>query len=451
MNILIIDDEKNIADSLAWILRKDGHSVQTADCGEAGLSALTDDSFDLVFLDVIMPGMGGLATLEKMVVNRQACSVIMISGHADLSLAVQATKLGAYDFLEKPLNAEKIIVTVKNLAEQMQARSELLRLKEWVDDAHVMIGGTAVMQELHQMIDRTAPTDSRILIHGENGTGKELVAHLIHRKSLRSNKSFLQLNCAALPRDLIESELFGYEKGAFTGAYQKKIGLIEQAQGGTLLLDEIADMSLETQAKLLRVLQENTFTRVGGSMPIKFDVRFLSATNKDMPIEIEQGRFRQDLYYRLNVIPIRVPPLRERTADLSELSRHFLVMYCRRNGKKIKILQPLAEKRLVEYAWPGNVRELRNIMERLAIMLDVTEIDESALMRVLPQHADAGFVQNIVAGESFSLKEQMNRFEKNVLRQGLTECGGNISRLAERLQTDRANLYKKLKQYGLKK
>ncbi len=449
MNILIVDDEKNIRDALAWVLRNNGHCVFIAGSGEEGLTILAEESCDVIFLDVVMPGMGGLAFLEKVKSAANQATVIMISGQADLSLAVQATKLGAFDFLEKPLNAEKILLTVKNLADQLQARSELTRLKEWADDDRTMIGHSDVMQELNRLIDRIAPTDGRVLIYGENGSGKELAAHLIHQKSTRSHKPFMQLNCAALPRDLIESELFGYEKGAFTGAFQRKIGLIEQAQGGTLLLDEIADMALETQAKLLRVLQENTFTRVGGGAAIKFDVRFLSATNKDLEIEIEQGRFRRDLFYRLNVLPLRIPSLRERAGDITDLAHYFLQRYCRRNGKKLKRLLADAEKTLQLYAWPGNVRELGNLMERIAIMTDAAEIDAAMINRILPQ-AVATPLQDAPPDQSAGLKEQMNRFEKAILAQGMIECGGNISRLAEKLQTDRANLYKKLRQYGLK-
>lgn len=450
MNILIVDDEKNISDALAWVLRNNGHRVSTAGSGEEGLTLLADEPFELIFLDVVMPGMGGLAFLEKIKSVGHKATVIMISGQADLSLAVQATKLGAFDFLEKPLHAEKILLTVKNLTEQLQARTELSRLKEWADDERTMIGRSLVMQELNSLIDRIAPTDGRVLIHGENGSGKELAAHLLHMKSSRSQKPFMQLNCAALPRDLIESELFGYEKGAFTGAFQRKIGLIEQAQGGTLLLDEIADMALETQAKLLRILQENTFTRVGGGAAIKFDVRFLSATNKDLAVEIEQGRFRQDLFYRLNVLPLRIPPLRERTADISDLARYFLQRYCRRNGKKTKVLLSDAELLLQQYPWPGNVRELGNLMERIVIMTDSTEIDAVALRRILPPPTEETPGRTAQVDQTAGLKEQMSRFEKAILSQGLSDCSGNISRLAERLQTDRANLYKKLRQYGLK-
>jgi two-component system, NtrC family, nitrogen regulation response regulator NtrX len=449
MNILIIDDEPNIADALAWVLRANGYTVRTAHSGENGLTALTTEPVDLVFLDVVMPGMGGLATLEKIKSMYPQQAVIMISGQADITLAVQATKLGAYDFLEKPLNPEKIILEVKNLSEQNRARAELARLQALVEDEWQMIGRSQVMHELRQTIARVAPTDSRVLIHGENGTGKEMVAHQIHQQSVRRDQPFVQLNCAALPHDLIESELFGYEKGAFTGAYQRKTGLIERAQGGTLLLDEVGDMALETQAKLLRVLQENEFTRVGGHQPIRFDVRILAATNKELSREIELGRFRQDLYFRLSVIPFRVPSLRERAIDIAELADHFLLLYCRRNGKKQKRLSEGSQALLQQYGWPGNVRELKNSMERLAIMSDADVIDETDVRRVLPAiHKEPISVAR--AGESLSLKEQVNRFEKSILQQGLQFCDGNITHLAHMLQTDRANLYKKLRQYSLK-
>jgi two-component system nitrogen regulation response regulator NtrX len=449
MNILIIDDEANIADALAWVLRTNGHVVATADSGESGLAALTAEPVDLVFLDVVMPGMGGLATLEKITRAYPQQAVIMISGQADITLAVQATKLGAYDFLEKPLNPEKIILEVKNLAEQTLARSELARLQALVEDEWQMIGHSQVMHALGQTIARVAPTDSRVLICGENGTGKEMVAQQIHRQSMRRAQPFVQLNCAALPHDLIESELFGYEKGAFTGAYQRKTGLIERAQGGTLLLDEVGDMALETQAKLLRVLQENEFTRVGGHHPIHFDVRILAATNKELEREIEHGRFRQDLYFRLSVIPVRVPALRDRALDIPELANHFLYLYCRRNGKKQKALTKESQALLQQYGWPGNVRELKNIMERLAIMSDADVIEEADVRRVLPSIQKEP-ISIAMASEALSLKDQLNRFEKSVLQQGLQTCDGNITRLAQMLKTDRANLYKKLRQYGLK-
>ncbi len=449
MNILIIDDEPNIADALAWILRGNGHSVSKAADGEHGLAALAAESFDLIFLDVVMPGMGGLAVLEKIRSTNPEQTVIMISGQADITLAVQATKLGAYDFLEKPLTPEKIVLEVKNLTDQRRARTELARLQALVGDEWQMIGRSPAMNELRQTIARVAPTDSRVLVHGENGTGKELVAHHIHQQSLRRDQPFVQLNCAALPHDLIESELFGYEKGAFTGAYQRKIGLIERAQGGTLLLDEVGDMAPATQAKLLRVLQENEFTRVGGHQPIRFDVRILAATNKELSREIDHGRFRQDLYFRLSVIPVQVPALRDRSADIPELANHFLFLYCRRNGKKQKRLAESTLARLQLYPWPGNVRELKNIMERLAIMSDAEVIDEPDLRHVLPA-VPADVVSVPVEQESQSLKERLNHYEKSLLLQGLNECDGNITRLAQRLQTDRANLYKKLRGYGLK-
>jgi two-component system, NtrC family, nitrogen regulation response regulator NtrX len=449
MNILIIDDEPNIADALAWVLRTNGHVVATADSGEAGLAALKAETVDLVFLDVVMPGMGGLATLGEIRNSYPQQAVIMISGQADIALAVQATKLGAYDFLEKPLNPEKIILEVKNLAEQNHARSELARLQALVEDEWQMIGRSPVMHELRQSISRVAPTDSRVFIHGENGTGKEMVAHQIHQQSERRHQPFVQLNCAALPHDLIESELFGYEKGAFTGAHQRKIGLIERAQGGTLLLDEVGDMALETQAKLLRVLQENEFTRVGGHQPIRFDVRILAATNKVLDREIEHGRFRQDLYFRLSVIPVRVPALRERAGDIPELADHFLYLYCRRNGKKQKALAQESQTLLQHYDWPGNVRELKNIMERLAIMSDAEVIEEADVRQVLPPtHKEP--ISVTLASEPLSLKDQINHFEKSVLQQGLQVCEGNMTRLAQMLKTDRANLYKKLRHYGLK-
>jgi len=448
MNILIVDDDANICESLGWLLRNEGHQVQVARSGENGLAMLEGESFALVFLDVMMPGIGGLAALEKMLDRDPGLVVIMISGAADISAAVRATKAGAYNFLEKPLRPEKVLLEVQRLQEQMGLRSEMQRLQTLVGEEHRFIGSSPAMQQLFKLIRTAAPSDGRILIHGENGTGKELAARAIHQNSLRRDRPFAQLNCAAIPKELIESELFGYEKGAFTGATRRKSGLIECAQNGTLLLDEVGDMALETQAKLLRVLQENEFCRVGGTSPIKFDVRIIAATNKDLDREIEAGRFRQDLFYRLNVIPLRVPPLREHLEDLPALADHFLAGYCLRNGKPGKRLSDEALLTLKNYPWPGNVRELKNIMERLAIMCDEKEVGRAAVEAVLLSGRMPS-PMSATEGEELPLREQLKRQEKAILAAGLRKYNGNISRLALALQIDRANLHRKLKQLNL--
>ncbi len=450
MRILVIDDDKNIRDSLLWLLEKEGHSVTLCSTGEEAVKLGETETFDLGFCDVMMPGMGGLKALEKILAMQPNLNVIMISGQADIPTAVNATKLGAYDFLEKPLNPEKVRLEVKKLEKQHNVQMEAEKLKHWVDLDYRMIGNSPKMQELLQLINKVAPTDGRVLIFGENGTGKELVAREIHKQSGRQGR-FLQLNCAALPKELIESELFGYEKGAFTGAQKRKIGLIEEAEGGTLLLDEIGDMAAETQAKLLRVLQENEFTRVGSTKPKKFDVRIIAATNKNLQQAIEKGEFRQDLYFRLNVIPLTIPPLRERASDIPDLVNHFLKLYAIKNGKKAKIVTFEAMRTLKSYVWPGNIRELRNIIERLSIMIRGDEINKEDVNNVLglitqPKASPAPSQHTV----ELPLKEQLYEYEREILQKAFQTCEGNVSRIASVLQTDRANLHKKLKKYGIK-
>ena len=401
------------------------------------------------FCDIMMPGIGGLKALENMLANQPELKIIMISGQADIATAVKATKLGAYDFLEKPLNPEKVLLEVNKLEKQLSIQAQVEKLKNRVDLDYQMVGDSPHMQELRETIKRAAPSDGRILIYGENGTGKELVAREIHKQSGRTGQ-FVQLNCAALPRELIESELFGYEKGAFTGAHKRKIGLIEEAEGGTLLLDEIGDMAPETQAKLLRVFQENEFTRVGSTKPQKFNVRVLSATNKDLLVEIDKGTFRKDLYFRLNVIPVKLAPLRERTKDIPVLMQHFLNLYGIKNGKRPKQFTDAAQQALVNYSWPGNIRELGNTLERLSIMIQSDEIDAPDVENVLGLSSVKIDPLTEKSNDESPLKDLLNQFEKNVLQQAFAKYAGNVSRMALGLKTDRANLHKKLKKYGIK-
>lgn len=449
MNILIVDDDKNICYSLSWVLRREDHTVVCCYSGEDALATLDKEIFGLVFLDVKMPGMGGLVALEKMVAKNPTLKIIMISGAADITLAVRATKLGAYNFLEKPLNQEKVLLEVENLRKQEVVTAQVQNLQEMFDQEYHMIGNSPAMQQLFQTIQKAAPSEGRILIYGENGTGKELVAREIHKRSLRANRSFVQLNCAAIPRELIESELFGYEKGAFTGASQRKLGLIEKAQGGTLLLDEVGDMAMETQAKLLRVLQENEFYRVGGTNACRFDVRIISATNKDLEKEIATGTFRQDLFFRLDVIPIQVPPLRNHKEDIPALSTHFLANYCQRNGKKNKQIAEDAITILLRYHWPGNIRELKNTMERLAIMHEEDIIDATAVQSILSLEKIDHLLTK-PTHPNLSIREQLQLYEKSILEKGIQKYRGNISHLAAALKIDRANLHRKLKQFGIK-
>ncbi|MDZ7330742.1 MAG: sigma-54 dependent transcriptional regulator [candidate division KSB1 bacterium] len=454
LRILIIDDDPKIAESLSDFLGEMGHQTQACGDGESGLQIATEEHFDLIFLDVRLPRMDGLQVLEQLKRLRPDQRVIMISGHGELEIAVKATKLGADNFLEKPLHPDKLLLEVKNVERQQSLLNEMATLRKLVDFDYEMVGNSPAMQRLRQEIDRAAPTESRILIYGENGSGKELVARAIHQKSHRHHKPFIKVNCAAIPKELIESELFGYEKGAFTGASKRKNGLIEEADGGTLLLDEVGDLSPESQAKLLRVLQENEFVRVGGTQPVRFDVRIISATNKDLQQQMQQGSFREDLFFRLNVIPIRVPALRERREDIPILVRHFINLYCMKNGKRPIQVSEAALQPLMHYQWRGNVRELKNFIERLLIMSDREEIGLEDVLRFLPED----FARQFAALPSFdgtgkdqrSLRDQLAWYERQLLQREFIAAQGNVSLMARRLHTDRPNLIRKLKKLGIK-
>jgi two-component system nitrogen regulation response regulator NtrX len=455
VRVLVVDDEKNIRDSLEWLIKSEGHEVKLCTTGEEAVAIVSSDIYDLMLLDVWLPGQDGLSILEEVVRLRPELKVIMISGHADLSTAVRATRLGAYDFFEKPLNVERVVMEIRKLHDHGRMEKQVSELKELVEWEYRMVGHSKAMRELRDMIDRVAPSDGRVMIYGENGTGKELVAREIHEKSARRDQPFVKLNCAAIPKELIESELFGYERGAFTGATGRKIGVFEEAEGGSLLLDEVGDMALETQAKLLRVLQENEFVRVGGTTPHKFDVRVISATNKDLVKEISTGQFREDLYFRLNVIPIYVPRLRERREDIPVLVNHFLQGYCKKNGKKTKTLKPEAVSPLMKYHWQGNIRELRNLMERLAIMTEGDEIGIEDVAAVLPgvdvsTTPSSEPLLNQSDQKGLSFRERVEAFEKQLLLKEFENVNGNVSRLAANLKTDRANLHRKLRRYGIK-
>jgi len=446
IKVLIVDDEKNIRTSLSGLLQDEGYTPFSCESGEEALNLIKQNNYDLAFLDVRLPGIDGLEVLEKARQIAPDLLLIMISGNADLSLAVKATKLGAYNFLEKPLNPEKVLLEVNNVAQTKKMRLEVVSLKQLVDLDYQIIGTSPTMSRLREELKRAAPSDGRILIHGENGTGKELIAREIHQQSTRKEKPFIKVNCAAIPRELIESELFGYERGAFTGAMKRKIGMIEEAHGGTLFLDEIGDMALETQAKLLRVLQENEFRRVGGTTPIKFDVRIISATNKNLNQEIANGNFREDLYFRLNVIPILIRPLRERKEDILLLVNHFLYAYSLRNNKKPKKLSANALFPMLRYHWPGNIRELKNLIERLVIMTDGDEITYEAVTNCLPLKEMSHYVET----DDLSLRERLDLYEKQVLIHEYEKADGNVSRMASTLKTDRPNLHRKLKKYDIK-
>jgi two-component system, NtrC family, nitrogen regulation response regulator NtrX len=444
--ILIVDDEKGVQSSLQGILEDAGFEAEGVSNGEECLACIAAKEYAVVLLDIWLPGIDGIHVLEQIRKVSPATSVIMISGHASIEAAVRATKLGAFDFVEKPLSLEKILLVVKNALHQRSLEEENRLLREQIEQRYVMIGKSVPMQALRQQIAFAAPTNGRVLICGENGTGKELVAHLLHLHSHRRDAPFIEMNCAAIPEELIESELFGHVKGSFTGASEDKEGKFAQADGGTLFLDEVGDMSSKTQAKVLRVLEEQRFTPVGGSTSIRVDVRVIASTNKDLEKEIEAGHFREDLYYRLNVIPFQLPPLRERKEDIQELTRYFLEDFAARYARKPPTFSRKALEILESYAWPGNVRELRNIMERFIIMtpqqrLDVYDLPEEILQRTIlavPEPDGAS-----------SLQDAREKFERAFILQKLVEHKGNVSRAAQMLQIERSNLYRKMRQLGI--
>ena len=447
--ILVIDDESAIRDSMRMILEYEGYEFLGASSGQEGLALVERESPDLVFLDITMPGLDGLEVLPRIRAIDEALPVVMISGHATVSTAVEATKLGAFDFIEKPLASERVLVTIRNAIDRSRLADENRSLKRVVEVRHQLVGESAALKRVMDAIRRAAPTNATVLITGESGVGKELVARAIHRNSLRHRERFVQVNCAAIPDDLIESELFGHEKGSFTGATEKQIGKFEQADKGTIFLDEVGDMSLKTQAKVLRVLQEGEVERLGSARTTKVDVRVLAATNKQLEGEIEKGTFREDLYFRLAVIPVYVPPLRERREDIPLLVRHFVDLFSRENNFRTKKITPAAMELLQRYRWKGNIRELRNAVERLIIMtasdvVDVADIPESIRLDA-PARAPEG-----EALKPGTLREHKEVSERAFLVQKLRETGWNISKTAELIDTPRSNLYKKLEQYNIR-
>ncbi len=445
-NILIVDDEESIRKTLGGILEDEGYNVWLARDGKEAMELAREKLPHLVILDIWMPGMDGMEVLEKLKEQAPLLPVVMISGHGNIETAVRATKLGAQDFIEKPLSLDKIIHTVNNGLEYARLAEENRLLKESIEAKYEMIGDSSPFKMLQEQIGIAAPTDGWVLITGENGTGKELVARQIHMNSRRKSRSFVEVNCAAIPDELIESELFGHEKGAFTGATQKRRGKFDIADGGTIFLDEIADMSLKTQAKVLRILQEQTFERVGGAEPIQVDVRVLAATNKDLEEEIRNERFREDLYFRLNVIPLHVPPLRERRGDIPMFVDFFSRQFAQRSGLADKTFNNEAIEILRGYDWPGNVRELKNIVERLVIMTREKEVRESDVRRALKfQIRPAGLDLFTVS----NLREAKLEFEKEFILRKLNENNWNISRTAQSISLERSSLYRKIKAYGL--
>jgi two-component system nitrogen regulation response regulator NtrX len=446
--ILIVDDEPGVRTALTGVLRDEGYEVESVPSGEACLERLTRGAVDLIVLDVWLPGMDGLATLARLRERQVDAQIVLISGHGNIESAVRAIKMGAFDFVEKPLSLEKTVLVVRNALRQRRLEAENRALRARVDRDQTMIGDSYAMRQLREHVEMAAPTNGRVLIYGENGTGKELVARTIHALSRRRAAAFIEVNCAAIPEELIESELFGHVRGAFTGAVADRRGKFEAADGGTIFLDEIGDMSLKTQAKVLRVLQEQTMEAVGGSTPIKVDVRVLAATNKDLQQEIRAGRFREDLYFRLSVVPIFVPALRDRADDVRLLADHFMAEFAREYGRRIKTFESDALAVLQRYPWPGNVRELRNVIERLMIMVfgdvisvsDLGFLDPNALRRAEPVAAPAA---------RLTLHEARDRFERDLILRTLAEQQGNMSRTADVLGVERSNLYRKMKTFGI--
>ena len=449
-SILVVDDEPGVRSSVSGVLTDEGFDVDAVGSGEECLERANGAAYDVIVLDIWLPGLDGITTLQRLRERRIDSQVVIISGHGNIESAVRAIKMGAFDFIEKPLSLEKTVLVVRNALRQrdLEAENRVLRAKVDRQQTHTMVGESPAMAHLREQVALAAPTNGRVLILGDNGTGKELVARTIHQSSRRKSGPFVEVNCAAIPEELIESELFGHVRGAFTGAVADKPGRFEQADTGTIFLDEIADMSLKTQAKVLRVLQEQVMERVGGTQRIKVDVRVLAATNKDLTAEIRAGRFREDLYFRLNVIPIFVPSLRERPQDITLLAEHFMALLAAEYGRRPKRLAPEAAARLQQYPWPGNVRELRNVIERSIIMVagdTITAQDLGFLGR------DGGIEAPRPEGPPVPLSEARDRFERDYILQTLAAQAGNMSRTAEVLGVERSNLYKKLRAFGQKK
>ncbi len=441
--ILITDDEEAIRTTLSQILADEGHRTVLCESGEECIAQIARDEFDLLILDLWLPGIDGLSVLER-VRGAAPPPIVVISGHGSVDAAVKATRLGAYDFLEKPLSLERVLLTVNHALADRRLREQVRDLKRQITLEELLVGESDAMNRLDQQIRSAAPSSSRVLITGENGSGKEIVARTLHRLSLRADQAFIDVNCAAIPEELIESELFGHRKGAFTGAIDDRKGKFELADGGTLFLDEVGDMSLKTQAKVLRVLQEQTFQRVGGQQTIKVDVRVIAATNKDLASEIAAGSFRSDLYYRLNVIPIEVPPLRSRGNDVVLLAEHFLLRFAAETSQRPKKLSSGAASKLKSYHWPGNVRELRNVIERLAILLPADTIEPEDLQFGARAETPTEIATNL------KLREARDEFEKQYILARLREYAGNVSRTADALGVERSNLYRKLHAYGIR-
>jgi len=452
-SVLIVDDEPNIRRMVGALLASEGYEVREAPDGARGVALATESEPDLALVDLMMPGeLDGMAVLTALRERVPDVPVVMMSGRAGLSDAVRATKLGAFTFLEKPLTPEGVLLALASALELRQARRETRTLRADLGLASEMIGNSPALRRVREMIEKVAPSDARVLITGESGTGKELVAAAIHAGGSRKDRPFVRVNCAAIPRDLVESEMFGHERGAFTGATDRRIGRFELADRGTLLLDEVGDLGAEAQAKLLRAIESGEIERVGGSKPIRVDVRIVSATNKDLTRAVADGTFREDLYFRLNVIPLAIPPLRERPDDIPALVRHFSQVHRGRTGQPLTSWSTNALDALARYRWPGNVRELANIVERLAILHPGREVTSDEIREVLPSAptrlAEPAALPNATVLDA-SLTDTLDDYERVLITRALSVAGGNIAEAARRLQTDRPNLYRRMKRLGI--
>ena len=448
-SVLIVDDEPGIRESLTDVLQDEGYGVASVESAEACLESLATNKYDVVLLDIWLPGLDGIQALEKIQTFADPPTVIMISGHGTIETAVRATKLGAFDFIEKPLSIEKTLLTLRHALEQSRLAAQNRGLREELRGRDRIIGGSVPMKALRQQLALAAPTNGRVLIYGESGTGKELVAHALHNLSQRAEQAFVEVNCAAIPEELIESELFGHVKGSFTGALDDKVGKFEQAHEGSLFLDEVGDMSLRTQSKVLRVIEEQRFTPVGSGNNLTVDVRVIAATNKRLDDEIQKGNFREDLFYRLNVIPFYVPPLREHAEDIPALANYFLAEFARAYGRRPKNFAEAAMEVLCGNRWPGNVRELKNLVERLVIMVPGERIERRHLPPSLHHnHARSSPVKSVTGGFS-TLQEARAAYERDYILRKLEENQGNVSRTAEVLGLERSHLYRKMKSLGI--
>jgi len=450
--ILVTDDEKSIRNSLREILEFEDYRVLEAEAGESALSQVQKEKIDLMILDIKMKGMDGIEVLQKVKELNDGLPVIMISGHGTIKIAVEATKIGAFDFIEKPPDLNRLLISVRNALSRNKLVEENKRIRSELNNVREMVGESLAIERIKKTIDKVAPSTSRVLITGENGTGKELVARWIHEKSNRASKKFVDVNCAAIPSELLESELFGHEKGAFTGASSQRIGKFEQADGGTLFLDEIGDMSLDAQSKVLRVLQENQITRVGGAERIHVDVRVLCATNRDLEKEIRENRFREDLYHRINVIPITLPPLRERKEDIPLLAKKFLAQL---SDKEIiysgKSFTDDALEELKSLTWSGNIRELQNAIERMALLSENDKISRDDVTRLATMNGGGKADLNDLANQSLSFQQYKEKAERFYLLKKLEENGWNVSATADAIDIQRSHIYNKMKKYDIER